>query len=129
MKRRDSITLNRDAATARNKDENGFLHVLDNPVTREQVAEYWGSEIPGHEELGLEAGKVYRMYRPGEELEKAAASINRLPIYLRHQSVDSQHPEKDGAISAIKIFQFKCLFHIYAPSNLFTPLNVHNPAR
>ena len=28
-----------------------------------------------------------------------------------------------------KIFQFKCLFHIFAPSNLFTPLNVHNPAR
>lgn len=101
MKRRDSITLNRDAATARNKDENGFLHVLDNPVTREQVAEYWGSEIPGHEELGLEAGKVYRMYRPGEELEKAAASINRLPIYLRHQSVDSQHPEKDKIIGSM----------------------------
>lgn len=101
MKKRDSITLNRDAATARKKDENGFLHVLDNPVTREQVAEYWGHEIPGHEELGLEADKVYRMYRPAAELEKAAASINRLPIYLRHQSVDSLHPEKDKIIGSM----------------------------
>ena len=78
--RRDSMPMAKDAGSARHRDENGFLHVMDNPVTREQVAEYYGQEIPNWEALGLIADRIYRMYRPAEELEKAAEAINRLPI-------------------------------------------------
>lgn len=99
--KRDSITMAMDAGSARHHDENGFLHVMDNPVTREQVAEYYGHEIPNWEALGLTADRIYRMYRPAEELEKAADTINRLPIYLQHQDVDARHPEKGQIIGTM----------------------------
>ena len=99
--RRDRFTLARDAGSARRRDDNGFLHVLDNPVTREQVAEYYGREIPSWEALGLAADRIYRMYRPAEELKKAAETINRLPIYLQHQDVDARHPEKGQIIGSM----------------------------
>lgn len=99
--KRDIMAMARDGGSARHRDGNGFLHVLDNPVTREQVAEYYGQEIPDWKALGLEADRVYRMYRPAAELEKAAESINRLPIYLLHQDVDARHPEKGQIIGSM----------------------------
>lgn len=99
--RRDSMPMAKDAGSARHRDENGFLHVMDNPVTREQVAEYYGQEIPNWEALGLAADRIYRMYRPAEELKKAAETINRLPIYLQHQEVDARHPEKGQIIGSM----------------------------
>lgn len=101
MTARDIVTLARDASSARSLDANGFLHVLDNPVTREQVAEYYGSEIPGWEQLGLTPDRIYRLYRPASELRAAAPSINRLPIYLRHQDVDAEHPHKPELIGGM----------------------------
>jgi len=95
------MPMAKDADSARHRDENGFLHVMDNPVTREQVAEYYGHEIPGWEALGLTADRIYRMYRPADELRKAAESINRLPIYLQHQDVDARHPEKGQIIGSM----------------------------
>ena len=40
------IGLAMDASTRRWKDENGFLHVDVSHVTKEQVAPYYGREIP-----------------------------------------------------------------------------------
>lgn len=98
MTRRDILTLD---GSARHIDANGFLHVTDNPVTREQVAEYWGAEIPFYRELGLKADKIYRMYRPAEELRAAAPTINRLPIYRLHQDVDAKNPVKEELIGSM----------------------------
>ena len=50
----DRIRMAKDAASARHKDENGFLHVMDNPISREQVAGYYGNEIVGWQKLGLD---------------------------------------------------------------------------
>ena len=71
-------TLAFDRASVRRIDDNGFMHVAVSPFTREQVAPYYGYEIPGWEELKLDPQKIYYGYRPAEELAKpeTVVSIN-----------------------------------------------------
>ena len=59
-----------DRASVRTMDDNGFMHVKISPFTKEQVAPYYGREIPGYRELGLDPDKIYYGYRPAEELSK-----------------------------------------------------------
>lgn len=89
------------AASARRVDENGFLHVLDNPVSKAQVARYFGAEIPGWQELSLDPEAAYMMLRPADELEKAAPSINRLPIELWHNDTDAENLPKMQIIGSM----------------------------
>lgn len=87
--------------SARRVDENGFLHVLDNPVSKAQVARYFGAEIPGWQELSLDPEGAYMMLRPADELEKAAPSINRLPIELWHNDTDAENLPKMQIIGSM----------------------------
>mgnify|MGYP002610147185 CR=1 FL=1 len=57
-----------DSVSVRSVDDNGFLHVEKSPLTRVQVAPYYGQEIAGWRELGLDPEKIYHAYRPPEEL-------------------------------------------------------------
>ena len=43
-----------DSVSVRSVDDNGFLHVQKSPLTRVQVAPYYGQEIAGWRELGLD---------------------------------------------------------------------------
>lgn len=97
----DRIRMAKDAASARHKDENGFLHVMDNPISREQVAGYYGNEIVGWQKLGLDPDRLYHLYRPAAELKAAAETFNRLPIYLQHQDADAQDPHKAEMIGGM----------------------------
>ena len=45
------------ATSARTVDENGYMHVSDCPVTKEQVAPYYGYEIPQGERFGIKPNK------------------------------------------------------------------------
>lgn len=96
-----TFSLARDAESARRVDENGFLHVLDNPVSKAQVARYFGAEIPGWQELGLDPEGAYMMLRPADELEKAAPTINRLPIELWHNDTDAENLPKMQIIGSM----------------------------
>ena len=73
-----------DKVTAREVDENGFLHVSLCNITKEQVAPYYGREIPMYEALGFDANSIYYGYRPAEELQKGASSFNNLPLLDAH---------------------------------------------
>lgn len=73
-----------DNVTAREVDENGFLHVSLCNITKEQVAPYYGREIPMYEALGFDANSIYYGYRPAEELQKGASSFNNLPLLDAH---------------------------------------------
>jgi len=75
--------------TARHKDSNGYMHVDKSNITKEQVAPYLGETIPEWRELGLEPKKVYNIYRPAEELEKAVTTFNGLPLMLEHWDMDA----------------------------------------
>lgn len=70
--------------SVRHYDENGFLHVDLCNITKEQVAPYYGWEIPGWQELGLIPNKIYYGYRPFEEIKKAADTFNNLPLLSEH---------------------------------------------
>lgn len=70
--------------SVRHYDENGFLHVDLCNITKEQVAPYYGREIPGWQELGLIPDKIYYGYRPFEEIKKGADTFNNLPLLSEH---------------------------------------------
>lgn len=96
----DTLTLDA-APSRRHRDENGFLHVDGCHITREQVAPYYGREIPGWEELGLAPERLYHAYRPAEELEKAAPTINGLPILWGHSPESADAPQLDRRIGSM----------------------------
>jgi hypothetical protein len=90
-----------DFRSARREDANGFLHVDMCPITKAQVSEYWGLEIPNAAELNLNPREVYPVLRPSDELEKAVSSANGIPILDEHiDEHDSANPAKEKRIGS-----------------------------
>jgi len=91
-----SLTIDR--ASLRKVDEFGRMRVDESNISKEQIRPYWGKEIPGYEELGLDPEKQYNMLCPADELKKAADSFNLQPIMYRHpedpQTADNPQNEK-----------------------------------
>lgn len=80
--------------SVRTVDNNGYLHVGISNITKEQVAPYLGSEIPGFEKLGLKPDEIYNVYRPASELSKPATveSLNGIPVLLKHAEDSAEAP-------------------------------------
>ena len=95
-------TLAFDRASVRRIDDNGFMHVAVSPFTREQVAPYYGYEIPGWEELKLNPQKIYYGYRPAEELSKpeTVVSINGIPVQQGHHAEFADDPAHETRVGA-----------------------------
>lgn len=87
--------------SARHKDSNGYLHVDTSNLTKEQVVPYLGSSIPDWRSLGLDAEKVYMIYRPADELEKAVSTFNGLPLLLDHWDIDAENIPKDKVVGSL----------------------------
>ena len=68
-------------------DDNGFLHVEGNNLTKVGVFPYLGREVPNCQELGLDADSIYQVLRPEDELRKATTSFNRVPCSLASTSL------------------------------------------
>lgn len=66
-------------------DTAGMWTYEGNPITREGVFMYSGKAIDGTGSLGLDPQKLYPVYRPFDELAKAAASFNGKPIINDHE--------------------------------------------
>ena len=64
------------------KDANGFIEIQDNPISRVGIFDYWGSEIDAPE-----PGKLYKVYRPAEELSSIACmdSFRGIPFAINHK--------------------------------------------
>lgn len=90
-----------DAVSQRRFDENGFLHVAVSCISKETVNEYYGSEIPGWQSLGLNPDAIYKGYRPGKELARGAATFNGLNILSKHVQDDASNPPKDLIIGSM----------------------------
>ncbi|WP_308074242.1 DUF2213 domain-containing protein [Neisseria polysaccharea] len=93
MKTRDKNTIAQDSA--RSYDKDGRLHVAVSNISKATVNPYYGSEIPNHQQLGLEPKKVYYLLRDPEELEKAVHTFNNLPLLSKHIPVSADEPQKD----------------------------------
>lgn len=80
--------------SVRTVDDNGYLHVGISNITKEQVAPYLGSEIPGFEKLGLKPDEIYSVYRPASELSKPTTveSLNGIPVLLKHAEDSAEAP-------------------------------------
>ncbi len=95
------FTLAFDFATNRHMDADGRLHVASSHISKAQVSDYMGQEIPDYDELGLDPNKIYRMLRDPKELQKAAPTFNNLPILSKHVPVTADEPRKDLVIGSL----------------------------
>jgi hypothetical protein len=82
------------ASSVRSYDQDGRLRVASAVLTRACVSPYLGSEIPDYDVLGLNPQATYALLRPVEELRKALAGFNGLPVMSRHipVSADDHQP-------------------------------------
>lgn len=90
-----------DRQSVRSYDADGRLHVALTNISKANVCPYYGSEIPGFVELGLDPGKVYKLWRDPTELAKGAATFNNLPLLRRHIQVSADEPSKDDVVGSI----------------------------
>lgn len=70
--------------TARTYDANGWLRIARSHISKACVNPYYGREIPGNEDLGLERDKLYYLLRSPEELKKGADTFKGIPILSKH---------------------------------------------
>ena len=84
--------------TKRHKDVNGYLHVEVSPLTKETVNPYYGREIPGWEDEGLDPEKIYYGYRAGSELKKALNTFNGIPVLDEHKLDSAERPLKEERV-------------------------------
>ncbi len=91
------------AGSKRWKDPaNGYLHVRGCVLTKSAVDPYLGREISGAEALRLDPDKRYLLYRPAEELAKAAATANGIPLLNCHDgNFDAVNYDAANVIGAI----------------------------
>lgn len=87
----DFVAMDRE--TVRSRDADGHLHVGRTPISKANVCPYYGSEIPGAEQLGLVPTQIYQMLRAPDELMKGATTFARKPLLLLHKPVNANdHP-------------------------------------
>lgn len=74
---------------AKQVDINGFWLIEANPVTKEGVFPYLGSQIDYSGELNLEPNNIYNVLRPSSELEtdEAVRSFNGVPFIDNHEMI------------------------------------------
>ena len=82
----------------RSYDVDKRLHVEMTPISKATVNEYLGREIPDYQALGLDPNKAYALYRPPEELEKAAASFRNLPLLSIHKAISADDHDESIVI-------------------------------
>lgn len=88
-------------ASARRIDENGYLHVPGNHITKAVVNPYYGREIPGWEDLGLDPEKVYYGLRDPEELAKAVGTFSGLPLQADHHPDSAEDPQTEFRVGSV----------------------------
>ena len=96
------FTLTFDAApSARSTDENGFLHVSSSHITKATVNPYYGREIPGWREAGLDPEAVYYGWRDPQELQKSLPTWAGLPLHIEHHVDSADEPAKLTRVGAV----------------------------
>lgn len=89
-----------DRASVRTIDQDGRMHVALTHISKANVCPYRGDEIPDYEALGLDAAKVYMLYRDPEELAKAAPTANNIPLLDEHVPVSAADHKPDIIVGA-----------------------------
>ena len=90
----DSRFLALDRNSVRSVDENGYLHVKSSHISKATVNPYYGKEIPGWREEGLDPDKIYYGLRDPEELKKSVPTWAGLPLHIEHHIDSAEDPQK-----------------------------------
>jgi uncharacterized protein len=94
-----------DKQTARSRDADGRMRVKNCILSTAEINPYRGSEIPGHDTLGLKPNHVYDLYRHPDEMAKAAPTFEGVPLMIKHVGQTAEEPRKEyqaGAIHSVK---------------------------
>lgn len=89
------------APSQRTTDENGFLHVGASHITKATVNPYYGREIPGWQEAGLDPETVYYGLRDPEELQASLETWAGLPLHIEHHIDSAEEPQKLTRVGAV----------------------------
>lgn len=93
-----------DKQTARSKDADGRMRVKNCILSTAEINPYRGQEIPGWQKLGLDANRVYELFRDPEELNKAVPTFEGLPLMVKHIPQTADQPRKEyigGSVHSI----------------------------
>jgi hypothetical protein len=85
----------------RTQDPFGRLKVEWTNISKANVCPYLGKEIPGYQALGLDAAKVYMLWRHPDELAKAAHTFDMVPLMDEHIVTDADNPELHAVAGTI----------------------------
>ena len=90
-----------DRASARTFDQDGHLHVVRTPISKANVCEYLGREIPEWRRLGLQPDRRYKMLRDPEELARGAATFNGKPLLFDHNPVSADAHDHTRTVGGV----------------------------
>jgi hypothetical protein len=79
----------------RSSDRFGRMKVEMTNISKANVCPYLGREIHGYQALGLDANKIYKLWRHPDELAKGAHTFDMVPVLDEHIVTDAANPEKD----------------------------------
>lgn len=100
MSNRDTPVIALDRSM-RSQDPFGRMKVEWTNISKANVCPYLGREIPGYQALGLDANKIYKLWRHPDELAKAAHTFDMVPLMDEHIVVDADHPELHAVAGTI----------------------------
>ena len=87
--------------SVRERDKNGYLHVKVSNLTQDQVAPYYGREIPGFKELGLDPERIYYGWRNPDELKAALPTFNGVPLLFEHKFDSAENPNTNLRVGMV----------------------------
>jgi uncharacterized protein len=96
-----------DYASARTTDIDGRLFVVDCKISKANVCDYLGTEIPESESLGLVPDKLYRLYRDASALKAAAASFEGLQLMDNHVVTSAADPQAMRTVGSVSNVRWK----------------------
>lgn len=82
-------------------DKSGHLIVEMANLSKANVCPYLGREIPGWQELGLDAERVYQLYRDADALAAAAPSFTGKPLMLVHRPQMAGDHDRSVVVGAV----------------------------
>jgi hypothetical protein len=89
------------SATERWKDADGRLHVPQSVISRAEISDYLGREIPQWKSLGLDGDRMYPLYRHPDELSAAAGSFHGIPILSKHVPISAAAHRPDLVVGVV----------------------------
>jgi hypothetical protein len=89
------------SSTGRWTDLDGRMHAPGSTITRCEVSDYLGSELPNASALGLDQSAIYPMLRPGPELEAACAAFDGLPLLSKHVAITAAAHRPDLVVGVV----------------------------